>query len=171
MNRRHFLQHSAAAAAVLIVPATGLMVASRPARAAAPHPFYGRAFANLADKQVPITEYLGKPLVLNFWATWCPPCVKEMPDLDTLHSKYPGVNIVGLAVDTAANVRKFGDKVQVSYPLLIAGHGGIAIMRELGNSKGGLPFTVVFDAQGQPAKEYLGQVKPEVLDALLAGMV
>src|SRR3546814_17822458 len=87
--------------------------------------------------------------LLNFWATWCPPCVKEMPDLEALHQKHRQAHFVGLAVDTAVNVRKFGEKVHVSYPLLIAGHGGIKLMRELGHKNGGLHFTVVFDKNGR----------------------
>lgn len=140
------------------------------AAALAPDPFYGHAFPDLQGKTVQLDTFLGKTLVLNFWATWCAPCVKEMPDLDALHKKYPGVHIVGVAIDTAANVQKFGDKVRVSYPLLIAGHGGIQHMRDLGNKNGGLPFTVVFDGDGRQAKTILGQVDPVDLDRLLAGM-
>jgi hypothetical protein len=73
-------------------------------------------------------------------------------------------------VDTAKNVRKFGEKVQVSYPLLIAGHQGIGMMRDLGNKQGGLPFTVVFDAQGGLKHEVLGEIDPAALDAYLEGL-
>lgn len=140
---------------------------TQPSLAAAVHPFYGHSFPDMGDKQIAFTSYLGKPVVLNFWATWCPPCVKEMPDLDALHHKYPDVNVVGLAVDTSSNVAKFGDKVQVSYPLLIAGHDGIRLMRDLGNKRGGLPYTVVFDAQGAIQREFLGLVDMQVLEKLL----
>jgi thiol-disulfide isomerase/thioredoxin len=168
MRRREFLQGLAAIAAGV----AGLTGASEPAQAAAlaPDPFYGHAFPDPQGNTVQLDTYLGQTLVLNFWATWCPPCVKEMPDLDVLHKKHPGVHIVGIAVDTATNVKKFGDKVQVSYPLLVAGHGGIQHMRALGNKNGGLPFTVVFDRQGRAAKTILGQVDPQELDRLLTGM-
>lgn len=134
------------------------------------HAFYSQTFPDLSGNDVPFSSYLGKPVVLNFWATWCPPCVKEMPDLDRLSREYPDIHFVGVAVDTQRNVLRFGEKVQVSYPLLVAGHGGIALMRELGNSKGGLPFTLVFDAAGQPLTTYLGQIHPETLDAYLKGI-
>jgi thiol-disulfide isomerase/thioredoxin len=168
MRRRDFLQGVAALAA----GAAGFAPAAGPAQAAAlaPDPFYGLSFPDLQGKTVQLDTYLGKTLVANFWATWCAPCVKEMPDLDALHKKYPDIQIVGLAIDTAANVEKFGEKVQVSYPLLIAGHGGIQHMRALGNKNGGLPFTVVFDGKGRPAKTILGQVDAHELDQLLAGM-
>ena len=165
-HRRHIV------ASLALGPAW-LAAAGLPAAALAggqPHAFYSRTFPDLSGNDVPFTAYLGKPVVLNFWATWCPPCVKEMPDLDRLSQQYPNIHFVGVAVDTQRNVLSFGEKVQVSYPLLVAGHGGIALMRELGNSKGGLPFTLVFDASGQPLTTYLGQIHPETLAAYLKGI-
>src|SRR5690606_22268983 len=122
MTRRDFLCQAAAAA----VSASGLLGPFRQAQASAlpPDPFYAHAFPDLQGTETDLTQYLGKPLVLNFWATWCPPCVKEMPDLDALHQKYPNIHFVGLAVDTVKNIEKFLQKVQVGYPLLVAGHAG-----------------------------------------------
>jgi len=119
---------------------------------------------------VSMQQFLGKPLVLNFWATWCAPCVQEMPDLDVLYRAHPQVGLVGMAVDTAANVRKFVQKVPVSYPLLIGGHASIDTMRDLGNNRGGLPFTVLFNAQGQIQHQLLGQVQPARLAELLRNL-
>ena len=170
MKRRDFLRHAAlttaGAAAGTLVPMQWAYAAALP-----PDPFYANGFPDIEGRQVELTQYLGKPLVLNFWATWCPPCVKEMPDLEALHAKHQGVHIVGLAVDTVVNVEKFITKVQVSYPLLITGHGGIQLMRTLGNKQGGLPFTVVFNEKGQVATQILGQIKPDELDAYITGMV
>ncbi|NYT63449.1 redoxin domain-containing protein [Alcaligenaceae bacterium] len=170
MKRRDFLRHAARSTAGAtigaLLPAQWIHAAALP-----PDPFYAHAFPDTQGRQVELTQYLGKPLVLNFWATWCPPCVKEMPDLDALHGKYPDVHFVGLAVDTLVNVEKFSRKVQVSYPVLIAGHGGIQLMRGLGNKQGGLPFTIVFNEKGQVATKILGQIKPEELDAYIQGMV
>ncbi|TEA79090.1 TlpA family protein disulfide reductase [Allopusillimonas ginsengisoli] len=170
MNRRDFIRRAAGGAALAGIPCLVAPLAMQPARAAVVHPFYGHVFPDLNDRQIPFASYLGKPVVLNFWATWCPPCVKEMPDLEALHQKHANVQFVGLAVDTASNVVKFGEKVQVSYPLLIAGHDGIALMRDLGNKQGGLPFTVVFDAKGRVQREIIGLVKPDVLEKLLQDM-
>src|SRR3546814_6028726 len=99
----------------------------------APWPLRADAAGSLFELTLPdasghehaLADYLGKPLVINFWATWCPPCVREMPELDGLQKKYPSVQFLGLAIDTAGNVREFAEKVQVSYPLLIVGHEGI----------------------------------------------
>jgi len=114
--------------------------------------------------------FLGRPLVLNFWASWCPPCVQEMPDLDALAQAHPQVGFVGLAVDSAVNVRRFVKKVQVSYPLLISGHGGIALMRDLGNRQGGLPFTILFDAQGRAQRQVLGRIDAAQLDSFIRAL-
>ncbi len=166
MKRRDFLAITTLAAG-LGASGMGLSALASPLP---PHPFYGHDFPDSTGQQKNLTDYLGQPLVLNFWATWCPPCVKEMPDLQALHEKYPNIHIVGLAVDTASNVLKFGEKVSVSYPLLVAGHGGISLMRDLGNKQGGLPFTVLFDAQGRLVHSILGQIDPTKLDALMAAM-
>ena len=133
--------------------------------------FYDHVFSDVGGQEVAFKEYLGRPLVLNFWATWCPPCVKEMPDLEALHKKHGTVQFVGIAIDTAVNVRKFSEKVHVSYPLLVAGHGGIGKMRALGNKSGGLPFTVIFDAQGRISNKVLGQIKPEQLDGYISDLI
>lgn len=114
-----------------------------------------------------VREYTNKPLVLNFWATWCPPCVKEMPDLDALHQAYPNVNFVGFAADSERNMLKFEEKVKVSYPLLVAGMGSIGLMKKLGNKSGGLPFTLVFDTGGKLKYKILGQVEKDELEQIL----
>ena len=88
----------------------------------------------------------GQPIVVNFWATWCAPCVREMPELDALQKKYPQVRFVGIGVDSAANMQKFVEKVQVSYPLWVIGAGAIDTLRKLGNPSGGLPL-LLFSTQ------------------------
>lgn len=132
-----------------------------------PDPFYTHAFEDLDGVSQDMARFLGKPLVLNFWATWCPPCVKEMPDLNALNAKHPGVAFLGLAIDTESNVRKFLEKIPVDYDVMMAGKGGMRLMRELGNRQGGLPFTLVFDARGRVSQRILGQVDPDVLDGYI----
>ena len=93
----------------------------------------------------------GQPIVLNFWATWCPPCVKEMPELDRFHREFSakGWKVVGLAVDGPTPVREFLAKVQVGFDIGLAGFGGTELAQTLGNTVGGLPFTILIDAQGR----------------------
>jgi len=92
----------------------------------------------------------GQPLLLNFWGTWCPPCVKEMPDLDRFARRFgiQGWRVVGLAVDNPKAVREFLGRTPVSYIIAMAGFEGSELSRQLGNSQGGLPYTVAFDRQG-----------------------
>ncbi|HUH60305.1 MAG TPA: TlpA disulfide reductase family protein [Candidimonas sp.] len=169
MKRRELLRH-AALGAISVALYGMLPVRAAAARALPAHPFFGNSFPDVTGAETGLDSYLGKPLVLNFWATWCAPCVKEMPDLELLHKKYPGIQFLGLAVDTTVNVEKFLKKIPVSYPVLIAGHGGIKQMRELGNKQGGLPYTLVFDKHGQIAHEVLGQIKPADLERQLQGL-
>ncbi|HUH88951.1 MAG TPA: TlpA disulfide reductase family protein [Pusillimonas sp.] len=163
MKRRSFLVRTA------VLAGAGL-AASLPLPSWAGN-LFDQAFPDADGVDQPLKQWLGKPVVVNFWATWCPPCVKEMPDLEALHQKYPDVHFLGLAVDTAVNVRKFNQKVQVSYPLLMIGHGGIERMRAMGNRAGGLPFTVVYDSTGQVAQTILGQVKPHELEETIRGLL
>lgn len=125
-----------------------------------PSKFYAAKLPDLAGNQQPIVQWRGRPLVVNFWATWCPPCVKEMPDLNRLAQQYPQAQFVGVAIDTADNVREFSRKVPVSYPIVIAGHSGIELVRALGNSAGGLPFTVLLKPNGQLHGQIMGAVDP-----------
>ncbi|CAM3590036.1 Thioredoxin domain-containing protein [Bordetella sputigena] len=130
-----------------------------------------QTYPDLQGKPQPLAQWKSKPLVVNFWATWCPPCVKEMPELDELHKRHPQVGFLGLAVDTAPNVVKFVSKVPVSYTLLVAGPGVIDVMRKLGNAPGGLPFTLVLAADGRIRKQILGPVDIADLDRMLSAGV
>lgn len=134
------------------------------------------ALAELLDLSLPDLEgkttmvrdrLAGNMTVLNFWASWCAPCVREMPALDALHKAQPAVGVVGISLDTVANVQAFARKTPVSYPLLTAGAGKISLMRRLGNPKGGLPYTLVLDKQGKPAATILGEIDMDSLDAFI----
>ncbi len=165
MKRRNFLLRAGALAGAGI--AANL---ATPLAWAAADPLFAKSFPDLSGNDVQLDQWLGKPLVVNFWATWCPPCVKEMPDLDQLHAKYSDIGFLGLAVDTAPNVEAFSKKVQVAYPLLLVGHAGIAMMRDMGNKAGGLPFTLVYNGKGERTQTILGQIDPVKLDQILAAM-
>jgi thiol-disulfide isomerase/thioredoxin len=116
-----------------------------------------------------LAAFKGKPVVVNFWASWCGPCVKEMPTLAALHREYEkkGITFIGLGVDSEKNVNAFLQKVPVDYPIYIAGFGGADLARSFGNNAGALPFTVVIDSKGVIRSTKLGEVDPKELKATL----
>ena len=131
--------------------------------------------ANLPDTQGqthPMSEWRGKVLLVNFWATWCPPCVEEMPELVDLQnsSEIKNLQIVGIGVDSPSNIQQFTKKFQISYPILVAGMEGTEIARALGNQAGGLPFTVLIDAEGRVRQTYLGRLNMNQVKADLANL-
>ena len=131
--------------------------------------------ANLPDTQGQthtLSEWRGKVLLVNFWATWCPPCVEEMPELVDLQnsSEIKNLQIVGIGVDSPSNIQQFTKKFQISYPILVAGMEGTEIARALGNQAGGLPFTVLIDADGRVSQTYLGRLNMNRVKADLANL-
>jgi thiol-disulfide isomerase/thioredoxin len=116
---------------------------------------------------IAMAQWRGRPLVVNFWATWCAPCIKEMPDLDRLQREYPGIQVVGIGIDSGANIRRFQQKVPVAYPLLVLEASGTDTLRQLGNRSAGLPYTVVLNAQGRITHTTLGPIDPVDLAARL----
>lgn len=163
MDRRLFLRTASGGLLGLAAGGGVVNAAMLPA-----DPVFGRSFDDLQGASRALSAYVGRPLVMNFWASWCAPCVREMPLLESLHHQHPDLTVLGLAVDTRANVLRFLDKVPVSYPLLLTGTQGIPLMRELGNKGGGLPFTVLFDRQGHESSRVVGELKPDDLQARIA---
>lgn len=107
-----------------------------------------------------LAEWRGKTLLINFWATWCPPCVAEMPELADLQTELADKNlqIIGIGIDSPSNIQEFAAKYKIGYPLLIAGMPGTELARQFGNTGGGLPFTVLISADGEVMKTYLGRL-------------
>lgn len=110
-----------------------------------------------------LSAFRGKPLVVNFWATWCPPCVEEMPLLDAFYQQNSsnGWQVVGLAIDQPSRVRQFLGQHPVSYAVGLAGLNGTALGTQLGNEQGGLPFTVVLNEQGTLKSRKLGKLSED----------
>ena len=116
-----------------------------------------------------LQQWQGKILVVNFWATWCPPCREDMPGFSRLQSQLEGngVQFVGIGIDSASKINEFSKTTPVSYPLLVGSPGLMEIMSLLGNEAGGLPFTVVFGRDGHQEQSRLGIWKEAELQALL----
>jgi thiol-disulfide isomerase/thioredoxin len=133
----------------------------------------GSRFHDVAGQPRRLQEWEGKALACNFWATWCAPCREEIPLLAAAQQQYAslGLQVVGIAVDNAANVRQFEQTVRIGYPVLLADPSAIDLMRKLGNSSGGLPFTVLLDRQGRVAGRRLGPYSGADLEAAVAALL
>ena len=116
-------------------------------------------------KTLVMSTLRGKPLLVNFWATWCPPCVEELPMIDHFYQVNKGKNwqVVGLAVDQPSVVRKWLQSRPLSFPVGMAGFGGTELSKSLGNLAGGLPFSAVFSATGALLQRKAGKLTPEDL--------
>lgn len=114
-----------------------------------------------------IKQWESKFLVVNFWATWCKPCVQEMPELVSLQKELANQNVqlLGIGIDTPSNISEFAEKYQISYPVFAAGMEGTSLSGAMGNKAGGLPFTVLISSNGQIVKSYFGKLKMDELKA------
>ncbi len=124
-------------------------------------------FERPAGGELVMAELRGKPVLVNFWATWCAPCVAEMPMLDQFQRDHAaqGWRVVGLAIDNPDPVRDFVKRRNVEFAVGMLGFAGSELARELGNSSGALPFSVVYDRSGNVQHRKLGALKPEDLKA------
>ena len=130
-------------------------------------------FLDLEGRTRRLGEWPGRFLLVNFWATWCSPCLEEIPMLLELRRAYAskGIEIVGIAIDQAAKVGEMARKLAIDYPILVADVRGLQLLRELGNVSGGLPYTVVLDDKLQPTARKLGALKRPEAEAMLARVI
>jgi len=144
-----------------------------PPASEAPAALARMALPDLAGKPVTLAAWQGKILVINFWATWCTPCRREIPGLIAIQREHAAnsVQVVGIAVDQADKVQAYAKEIGINYPILVAGMEGAALSRELGNKTGALPFTVVLDRNGKLIKSHLGLITEEELGKLLGPLI
>jgi len=132
-------------------------------------PLHGANLVDLSGRPRALEEWAGKVVVVNFWATWCAPCLEEIPLLMAARKSHAGkgMDVVGIAIDQAAKTLEFATKLSIDYTLLLAGAEGLDLMRSLGNRSGGLPFTVFVDRAGSLVRKKLGVLRQPELDAIL----
>lgn len=130
-------------------------------------PFWALDLPTPSGPNIQLASLKGRPLLLNFWATWCPPCVEELPLIDRFYQKNAakGWQVLGLAVDQLGPVKAFLSKAPVTFQIAMSGLGGVELSKSLGNLSGGLPFTVVIGSQGDVLHRKMGQVTPADLTA------
>lgn len=128
----------------------------------------GFAYPDLDGRQRQGSEFTDKVVVLNFWATWCPPCRKETPEFVALQEAFAGkVQFIGIAIDDEDPVRDFADTYAMNYPVLLGDVDAVALSRRLGNRYEGLPFTVVARPGGQVVLRHAGGLERDQLEPLL----
>ena len=129
--------------------------------------------SDLNGGTVSVADFDGKILLLNFWATWCKPCIEEMPMLTRLQNNYAGrgVQIVGIALDDPRKAREFASGVAVNYPILVGSTDTVLAGRRYGNRSGMLPYTVLMDADGIVRWAYLGALDEEELEAQIRALL
>ena len=159
----------AAAAAGFLVGPMVLQQVDREEGGAPRRALPSASLVDLAGRTRRLSEWQDRILICNFWATWCAPCREEIPLLVATRAKYAfaGIEIVGIAVDNSTKVRDFAASFNISYPILLAEADGLDLMRQLGNSAGGLPYTVVTDRAGSVVHRKLGAFKGPDLDAVI----
>ena len=164
--RRNWLIAAGVGAAAVGV---GVSLLRRPAApaplSAAAASFWSARFDRPEGGELLASDFKGKPLLLNFWATWCPPCVKELPELAQFQREFKsqGWQVLGVAIDSPSAVRDFLKKLPLDFSLGLAGLTGTELTRTLGNRQGGLPFSVAFDAAGELIWRKLGATNLEEL--------
>jgi len=114
---------------------------------------------NLEGKMQNLSKWQGKTLIINFWATWCPPCLKEIPDFMALQAEFKDKNVqfIGIALEDLQTVADYNAQVNINYPILIGEFTGTQLARSWGNTLNTVPFTVVINPQGEIIHRQMGE--------------
>lgn len=134
-----------------------------------PEPRPAFTLPDLDNEQRAISEWDGQLIVLNFWASWCPPCVNEIPVFTDLQDDYgdQGLQVLGVAVDRRDRAREFHQRLDMNYPSLYGVAGGMAISERYGNERGTLPYTVIIDRTGVIVQRFRREITREDIEPLI----
>lgn len=136
-------------------------------------PLLAATLPDLDARPQAIGQWRGKVMVINFWATWCPPCLEEIPEFVRMQASQGdrGLQFVGIAIDDVAKVRDFAARFRVNYPMLVGEFEAVELARLAGNKLGGLPFTVIVDRDGRLVGTELGGLNEEKLSAIVTPLL
>ncbi len=132
--------------------------------------FWQQRFEQPQGGELALARLRGRPLLVNFWATWCPPCVEELPMIEAFWREHAakGIQVLALAVDQPSSVRRFLERQPLSFPVGLAGLQGAELAKSLGNQQGGLPFSVFFRKDASIYRQKLGQLSVQDLQNWLS---
>jgi thiol-disulfide isomerase/thioredoxin len=127
--------------------------------------FWQQEFEKPEGGVLAMKDLRGQPLLVNFWATWCPPCIEELPLIDAYYkeNKSNGMQVVGLAIDQPSKVRQFLSQKPLSFPVGLAGFNGTELGKTLGNTESVLPYSLLFNANGLLVAQKSGILRPKDL--------
>jgi thiol-disulfide isomerase/thioredoxin len=111
-----------------------------------------------------ISEWSGKPLLINFWATWCAPCRREMPLLQATHTSQTDLQVLGIAIDRQTDVQTYMAEAGITYPTLVGELDAIKVSDQFGLEGLGLPFTVLVSGNGDILSVFIGELSTAELD-------
>lgn len=129
----------------------------------------GLSLPDLENKIQRLSQWRGKVMVVNLWATWCAPCREEIPMFVKMQQKYraQGLQFVGISIDQADKTAEFSRDFGINYPSLVGTFDTVEISRQAGNTRRVLPFTIIFDRKGRIAATELGGLTQEKLEAVV----
>lgn len=132
--------------------------------------------ANLPDasgKMQNLAQYHNKIIIVNFWATWCPPCREEMPELVALQQAYQDKNVVvlGIALNEPSQVAEYLKTTPINYPTVADESAGSLLSEQLGNDKGVLPYTVIINTDGQVVRAYFGRITKSLIEETIKPLI
>ncbi|MCK5828678.1 MAG: TlpA family protein disulfide reductase [Methylococcales bacterium] len=136
-------------------------------------PLIDFSLPDLTGKQRNITEWQGKIRIINFWATWCPPCLKEIPEFIKLQNEFKSNNIqfIGIAIEDSQSVKEYLDTININYPILVGGDEAIALSHQLGNIVNAVPFTVFVNPRGQVIHRQPGEIDRDNLIKIITPLL
>ncbi|MDF1583131.1 MAG: TlpA disulfide reductase family protein [Methyloprofundus sp.] len=136
-------------------------------------PLINFSLTDLRGEITPIAKWRGKILIINFWATWCPPCLKEIPDFIALQNEYADKNVqfIGIAIDTPELVADYLAFIDINYPILMAEVEGQALAKQLGNVVNAVPFTLIVNANNDIIFRHPGELSKTKIRQLIDPLV
>ena len=171
MNRSRRIALLATAGALALAAGIGLALWDR--QAPDPKDLLALSLPDTGGVKQPLSQWRGKVLLVNFWATWCGPCREEMPEFVRAQHDLgdKGLQVVGIAIDQPDKVASFARELNLNYPALIATYETMDVAKPLGDRLLGLPFTVILDRQGHVAHTQLGPMKSEQLRSIVDNLL